>query len=73
MWLRSQLRPQACLGPGTQEFVTELGRQLIRVSGDPLAKSHVIQQISIAAQRGNAASVLGTFEHCNLLDNYNYN
>ena len=57
-------------GPGTQEFVTELGRRLIWVSGDPLARSHVIQQISVAVQRGNAASVLGTFEHCNPLDNY---
>ena len=59
--------------PGIQEFVTELGRQPIRVSGDPLARFHMIQQISIAVQRGNAASVLGTFKHCNPLDNYNYN
>ena len=57
-------------GPGTQEFLTELGRRLIRVSGDPLARSYMIQQISVAVQRGNATSVLGTFEHDN---NYNYN
>ena len=58
-------------GSGTQEFVTELGRQLIQVSGHPLARSHMIQQILVAVQRGNAASVLGTFEHCNPLDKYN--
>ena len=44
-------------GPATQEFVTELGRRLIWVSGEPLARSHMIQQISVAVQRGNAASV----------------
>ena len=60
-------------GPGTQEFVTELGRWLIRVLGDPLARSHMIQPISVAVQRGNAASVLGTFKLGNPLVNYNYN
>ena len=60
-------------GPGTQEFVTELDRQLIQVSGDPLVRSQMIQQISVAVQKGNAASVLGTFEHSNPLVNYNYN
>ena len=34
-------------GPGTQEFVTKLGRWLIQVSGDPLARSHMIQQILV--------------------------
>ena len=58
--------------PGMQEFVTELGRRLIRVSGDPLARSHMTQQISVAVQRGNAASVPGTFEHDNPCVNYNY-
>ena len=60
--------------PGTQEFVTELDRRFIQALGEPLARSHMIQQISVATQRGNAAFVLGTFEHCNPLDNYyNYN
>ena len=40
--------------------------------GDSLARSHMIQQILVAVQRGNAISVLGTFEHCNPLENYNY-
>ena len=60
-------------GPGTQEFVSELGRRLIWVLGNILTRSHMIQKISVTVHRGNGASVLGTFEHCNSLDNYNYN
>ena len=67
------LEKEGVFGPGTQEFVTELGRWLIWVSGDPLARSHMIQQISVAVQRGNAASVLGTLEHGNPLVKFNYN
>ena len=51
------------LGPGTQESVSELGRRLIRVLGDLLARSHMIQQFLVAVQRGNVATVLDTFEH----------
>ena len=60
-------------GPGTQEFVPELGRWLIWVLGNLLTRSHMIQLILVTVQKGNDASVLGTFEHCNPLDNYNYN
>ena len=56
-------------GSGAREFFTELGRRLIRVTGDLMSRCHMIQQISVALQRGNAASVLGTMEQCNLLDN----
>ena len=35
-----------------------------------MSRCHMIQQISVALQRGNAASVLGTIEQCNLIDNY---
>ena len=37
------IKTSGMFGPGTQEFVTELGRWLIRVSGEPLARSHMIQ------------------------------
>ena len=52
-----------------REFSTELGRRLIRVMGDLMSRCHMIQQISVSLQRGNAASVLGTIEQCNLIDN----
>lgn len=49
-------------GTEAKEFVRELGRRL-RVRGcDPRSGSYLVQQISLAIQRGNAASVMGTFE-----------
>ena len=56
-------------GPGAREFFTELGRQLICVTGDLMSRCHMIQQILVALQRGNAAAVLGTIEQCNVIDN----
>ena len=56
-------------GPGAREFSTELGRRLIRVTGDLMSRCHMIQQISVALQRGNAAAVLGTIKQCNVIDN----
>ena len=56
-------------GQGARDFLSELGRRLIRVTGDPLSRSYLSQQISVAMQRGNAASVLGTFEQCTVHDN----
>ena len=56
-------------GPGARKFFTELGRRLIRVTGDLMSRCHMIQQISVALQRGNAAAVLGTIEQCNVIDN----
>ena len=40
------------------EFITELGRGIASVSGDPRDTAFLFQRISIAVQRGNAASVL---------------
>ena len=56
-------------GSGAREFFAELGRRLIRVTGDLMSRCHMIQQISVALQRGNTASVLGTIEQRNLIDN----
>ena len=35
------IETSGAFGPGTQEFVTALGRWLIRVSGDSLTRSHM--------------------------------
>ena len=40
------------------EFITELGHRIASVSGDPRDTAFLFQRISIAVQRGNAASVL---------------
>ena len=56
-------------GPGAREVFTDLGRWLICVTRDLMSRCHMIQQISVALQRGNAAAVLGTIEQCNIIDN----
>ena len=47
-------------GPETEAFIKELGRRLRQVTGDERSHQHLVQRLSIALQRGNAASVLGT-------------
>jgi hypothetical protein len=47
-------------GEEALELVSELGRRLRNTTGDPREKTWLIQRISVAIQRGNAASVLAT-------------
>jgi hypothetical protein len=42
-------------------FVSEVGRRISAVSGDPRSTSFLKQRLQMAVQRGNAAAVLGTF------------
>ena len=45
-------------GPETASFLKELS--LRQVSGDEDSHHHLLQRLSVAVQRGNAASVLGS-------------
>ena len=47
-------------GPETMEFLREMGRRLQLVSADHNTTTYLIQRLSVAVQRGNAASVLGS-------------
>ena len=47
-------------GPETMDFIQELGRCLQLVSADHNSFAYLIQRLSVAVQRGNAASVLGS-------------
>ena len=49
-------------GPKTTEFLKELGHRLRQVSGEANSFAYLTQRLSIAIQRGNAASVLGTMK-----------
>ncbi|KAI5642071.1 hypothetical protein NE865_05763 [Phthorimaea operculella] len=42
-------------------FAKEIGQRLKACGRDPRAGSYLVQQISLTIQRGNAASVMGTF------------
>ncbi|KPJ15720.1 hypothetical protein RR48_05684 [Papilio machaon] len=52
----------------TRQLFKEISVRLIDVSGDPWAGAHFGQRLSLAIQRGNAASLLGTLpcEHSDL-------
>ena len=41
-------------------FVKELGHRIRQCTGEVKARDYVLQHLSVAAQRGNAASVLGS-------------
>ena len=47
-------------GPETMDFIRELDRRLQLVYADHNSFAYLIQRLSVAVQRGNAASVLGS-------------
>ena len=51
------------IGPQTSLFMKELGRRARGQTGDPLASSYIFQRLSIAIQRGNSSSIMGSEGH----------
>jgi len=49
----------AC-GPEAKALLKEIGKRLTKSTGEPRSSSFLMQRVSVAVQRGNAASVLGT-------------
>ena len=47
-------------GPLTHAFLKDLGRRITLATGEARSYSYLIQRVSVAIQRGNAASVAGT-------------
>ena len=64
------LRPQVPSGLEPLEFLRELGRCLRQVTGEVKSTTYLLQRLSVAIQRGNAASVLGTISHSADLENF---
>jgi hypothetical protein len=48
------------LGSGAVEFFNDLGRRMRTVTQDTRAGMFLMQRLSVAIQRGNAACILGT-------------
>ena len=48
------------IGPQSLVFLHELGRRLEQTTGEANSRAYLFQRLSIAIQRGNAASVLGS-------------
>ena len=47
-------------GPLSMSFLTDLGRRIVNTTGEKSSLAYLLQKFSVAIQRGNAASVLGT-------------
>ena len=47
-------------GKESHNLISEIGLKLGDITGDKKSKFYLFQRISMAIQRGNAASVLGT-------------
>lgn len=59
------------LGPWSSDmrnFIKALSSRLVQATGDPRAGAYLSQRISIAIQRGNAASVMGSMPQSDLLE-----
>ena len=48
------------VGPQTLSFLKSLGNRLRQVTGEEKSFTYLLQRLSVAVQRGNSASVLGT-------------
>lgn len=59
------IETMGALGEEAEGFVYELGGRITEVSGERRATEFLFQRLSIAVQRGNAASVLGTVDSSN--------
>ena len=55
-------------GQQSLAFIKELGRRLMYVTEDPNSLQYLLQRLSVAVQRGNAASVLGSLDYQEGLD-----
>ena len=52
------LETPGVLGEAAEEFVGELGRRLCKTTEEPRSHKYLLQRISIAMQRENAASLI---------------
>ena len=48
------------MGPETKKFIEKLGSTMRAASGEARSTDYLLQKISIAIKRGNAACILGT-------------
>ena len=48
-------------GEETMKLLTKVGKEMVKITGDPRCINFLKQRFSLAIQRGNAASILGSF------------
>jgi len=60
------------LGEEAAAFISDLGRRIAATTGEPRSSAFLFQRHSVAIQRGNAASVVGTSPLSSGLDDIFY-
>jgi len=60
------------LGEEATAFISDLGHRIVATSGEPRSTAFLFQRLSIAIQRGNAASITGTSPPSAKLDDIFY-
>ena len=61
-----------CFSPMALQFIKDLGKRIIETSGDKRSTMYLFQRISIANQRGNVASIMGTLPSATPLEELYY-
>ena len=59
-------------GSSSLRFLRELASHLRSHTGNPLAYQHLLQQLSVAVQRGNAISVRGSMNPDDIMIGYDF-
>ena len=54
------------------DFLRDLGRCLADVTGEAKSMMYLLQRLTVAVQRGNAASLLGTTGHSAISDIFDF-
>ena len=53
-------------------LIKKIGEKIMKITGESKSTSYLIQRISLAVQRGNAASILGSVPSANNLEEVFY-
>ena len=57
---RFEIETMGTFGERSLKFIKDLGKRIALQTGDPLSRLYLFQRLSVAVQRGNAASILGS-------------
>ena len=59
-------------GQSSLKFIKEIGSRIKDTTGEPKSTGYLLQSISVAIQRGNCASIIGTVTNQKRLDELYY-
>ena len=66
------IETSGAMGPRSTEFLRELGYRLRQATGEVKSSIYLLQRLSVAIQRGNSASGLGTISLSDAFEDFPY-